>query len=48
MLYGDMVGAKTVLATMERLGADDDRFKPCDTLKKLAETGGRFIDVKPG
>ncbi len=48
MLYGDMVGAKAVLATMEQLGAGDERFKPCETLKTLAKSGGRFIDVKPG
>ena len=48
MLYGDMVGAETVLATMERLGAEDARFAPCETLKRLARDGGRFIDVEPG
>jgi 3-hydroxyacyl-CoA dehydrogenase len=48
MLYGDMVGAETVLATMERLGADDERFAPAETLKRLARDGGRFIDVQPG
>ncbi|WP_300380845.1 3-hydroxyacyl-CoA dehydrogenase [Henriciella sp.] len=48
MLYGDMVGAETVLATMERLGADDERFAPCETLKRLAKEGGRFTDVQPG
>ena len=48
MLYGDMVGAESVLATMERLGAEDERFAPCDTLKALAKDGGRFIDVQPG
>ncbi len=48
MLYGDMVGAKAVLATMERLGAEDERFAPCETLKKLAREGGRFTEVKPG
>ncbi len=48
MLYGDMVGAEKVLATMERLGAEDDRFKPAATLKRLARDGARFTDVKPG
>lgn len=48
MLYGDMVGAKAVLATMERLGAEDERFAPCETLRKLAREGGRFTEVKPG
>ena len=48
MLYGDMVGAEAVLATMEKLGAEDDRFKPAETLKRLAKDGGRFTEVKPG
>ena len=48
MLYGDMVGAEAVLATMENLSADDERFAPCETLKALAKSGGRFIDVQPG
>ncbi len=48
MLYGDMVGARTVLATMERLGTEDDRFAPAATLKKLASEGGRFTEVPAG
>ena len=48
MLYGDMVGAEAVLATMERLRAADERFAPSATLKRLARDGGRFIDVQPG
>ena len=48
MLYGDMVGAEAVLATMEKLGAEDSQFAPCETLKRLAANGGRFIDVQPG
>ena len=48
MLYGDMVGAAKVLAVMERLGADDERFMPADTLRKLAKDGGRFTEVQPG
>lgn len=48
MLYGDMVGAAAVLETMERLGAEDDRFLPADTLKELAKSGGRFTEVQPG
>ena len=48
MLYGDMVGAEAVLATMEKLGAEDEQFAPCETLKRLAAEGGRFIDVQPG
>ena len=48
MLYGDMVGASTVLATMERLGAEDERFAPAKTLKRLASDGGRFTEVPAG
>ena len=48
MLYGDMVGAETVLATMERLGADDDRFAPAESLKRLARDGGRLTEVPAG
>ncbi|MDJ0920491.1 MAG: 3-hydroxyacyl-CoA dehydrogenase NAD-binding domain-containing protein [Henriciella sp.] len=48
MLYGDMVGADKVLATMEKLGAEDDRFAPAETLRKLAREGGRFTEVQPG
>ncbi|MBK8196786.1 MAG: 3-hydroxyacyl-CoA dehydrogenase [Acidobacteria bacterium] len=48
MLYGDMVGAEAVLATLERLGKEDERFAPSATLKRLAKDGGRFIDVQPG
>lgn len=48
MLYADMVGAEAVLATMERLGAEDTRFAPSKTLLRLARDGGRFIEVQPG
>ncbi|MEL7545639.1 MAG: 3-hydroxyacyl-CoA dehydrogenase NAD-binding domain-containing protein [Pseudomonadota bacterium] len=48
MLYGDMMGAGVVLETMERLGAEDDRFLPAETLKALARDGGRFTEVQPG
>lgn len=44
----DEVGARAVLATMERLGAGDDRFAPADTLKRLAADGGRFTGVPAG
>lgn len=48
MLYGDMVGAEAILATMERLGAEDERFTPSKTLRRLAKEGGRFTEVQPG
>ncbi|MEH6409335.1 MAG: 3-hydroxyacyl-CoA dehydrogenase NAD-binding domain-containing protein [Hyphomonas sp.] len=48
MLYGDMVGAETVLATMERLGADDERFAPAESLKRLVRDGGQFTEVPAG
>lgn len=48
MLFGDMVGAEAVLATMERLAADDPSVAPSDTLRRLAKNGGRFTEVKAG
>lgn len=48
MLYGDMVGAAAVLDTMERLGAEDSAFAPADTLRALAETGGKFTEIDTG
>ena len=45
---GDMVGAQAVLDVMERLGADDDMFKPAQTLRDLAASGGKFIDIDTG
>jgi 3-hydroxyacyl-CoA dehydrogenase len=45
MYYGDMVGAKAVLARMESLAADNPRLAPADTLRKMAAEGGRFIDL---
>lgn len=48
MLYGDMVGAKAVLARMEQLGAEDPAFSPADTLRELAQTGGHFTQVDHG
>ncbi len=48
MLYGDLVGAEAVLAVMEKLGSEDDRFAPCKTLQFLAHKGGRFTAVEPG
>ena len=44
----DEVGARAVLATMERLGTGDDRFAPADTLKRLSADGGRFTEVPAG
>lgn len=48
MLYGDMVGAKSVLSTMEKISDADPEFRPAETLKKLASEGGRFVDVPSG
>lgn len=48
MFYGDMVGAQAVLARMEKLGAADDEFAPAETLRKLAASGGKFIDIDTG
>lgn len=48
MFYGDIIGAQTVLATMEKLGADDERFSPADTLRDLALAGGKFTAIDKG
>jgi len=48
MLYGDMIGADKVLATMEKIGATNERFAPSATLRRLAKDGGRFTEVEPG
>ncbi|MFV0474255.1 MAG: 3-hydroxyacyl-CoA dehydrogenase NAD-binding domain-containing protein [Pikeienuella sp.] len=48
MFHGDMVGAKAVLARMEKLAADDAAFAPAETLKRLAASGGRFTDIDAG
>jgi 3-hydroxyacyl-CoA dehydrogenase len=48
MLYGDMIGADKVLATMEKIGANNERFAPSATLRRLAKDGGRFTEVEPG
>ena len=48
MFYGDMVGAKAVLARMEQLGADDPAFAPADLLRQLAATDGKFTEIDTG
>ncbi len=48
MFYGDMVGAKAVLATMQRLGAEDDAFAPAKTLEELAASDGKFTEIDTG
>ena len=48
MLYGDMIGTDKVLATMEKIGANNERFAPSATLRRLAKDGGRFTEVEPG
>ncbi len=46
--YGDMVGAQAVLDVMERLGSEDDTFSPAQTLRDIAASGGKFIDIDTG
>ncbi len=46
--YGDMVGAKAVFDVMERLGAENEMFSPAQTLRDLAASGGKFIDIDTG
>ena len=48
MFYGDMVGAQAVLDRMAQLGAEDAEFAPAETLRGLANSGGRFIDIDTG
>ncbi len=48
MFYGDMVGAKAVLARMEELGADDPAFAPANLLRQLAATDGKFTEIDTG
>lgn len=48
MYYGDIVGADKVLARMEKLGAADAEFAPAETLRTLAASGGRFIEIDTG
>jgi 3-hydroxyacyl-CoA dehydrogenase len=48
MFFGDMVGAKAVLARMEKLGAKDAAFAPAETLRKLAADGGKFTEIDTG
>ena len=48
MFYGDLIGAEKLLATMQALAKGNDSLKPAKTLTKLAEQGGKFIDVDLG
>ncbi len=48
MHYGDGIGAAAVLATMEKLGATDERFAPAPMLRELAASGGRFLEIDAG
>lgn len=48
MFYADMVGAPAVLARMEKLAAEDPRFAPADTLRRLAAEGGSFLGLDLG
>ena len=48
IFYGDLIGAEKIHATMRALEAGNDSIKPAKTLTKLAEHGGKFIDVDLG
>ena len=48
MFYGDMVGAQAVLDRMEKLGAEDAAFAPAETLRALAASGDKFIEIDTG
>ena len=48
MAYGDKIGAAAILATMQKLAAKDDAITISPTLEKLADKGGRFVDLDLG
>lgn len=48
MFYGDLVGAADILATMQKLSAENQAIKPAKTLERLANEGGRFVDLDLG
>jgi 3-hydroxyacyl-CoA dehydrogenase len=48
IFYGDIVGAKTILDKLEEISATDEAFAPCQTLRDLAESGGKFVDISTG
>uniref|UniRef100_UPI003B52165A 3-hydroxyacyl-CoA dehydrogenase family protein n=1 Tax=Acuticoccus sp. TaxID=1904378 RepID=UPI003B52165A len=48
MFYGDVIGAGEVLSAMEGLVRDDPRIRPADTLRRLAQDGGRFTELDLG
>ena len=48
MYYADMVGAVSILKKMEELGAENPAYAPAETLRKMAENGGKFTDIDTG
>ena len=48
MAYGDLIGADKILATMQALKGENDAIQIAPTLHKLAEKGGRFVDLDLG
>lgn len=48
MFFGDMIGAPAILARMEALGKEDAAFAPAQTLRDLADSGGKFTDIDTG
>ncbi|PLS20382.1 3-hydroxyacyl-CoA dehydrogenase [Neptunicoccus cionae] len=48
MFYGDMVGAKAVLAKMEELANEDPSCEPAALLRELAAEDGKFTDINTG
>ena len=48
MAYGDKVGAAAILATMQKLAAENSDIVIAPTLSKLAENGGSFIELDLG
>jgi 3-hydroxyacyl-CoA dehydrogenase len=48
IFYGDIIGAKTILDKLEEISATDEAFAPCQTLRDLAASGGKFVDISTG
>ncbi|MBR9863042.1 MAG: 3-hydroxyacyl-CoA dehydrogenase [Rhodobacteraceae bacterium] len=48
MFYGDMVGAKAVLAKMEELAKEDPSCEPAALLRELAAEDGKFTEINTG
>ncbi len=48
MAYGDKIGAAAILATMQKLAAENSDIVIASSLSQLAENGGSFIELDLG